>query len=385
MRIVDVCAFYTPSGGGVKTYVERKLTAATAAGHEMIVLAPGEDHAIERRAGGGIVATIPSPRLPLDRRYRYFNDEPALHAVLDRWEPDCVEVSSPWASAAMVARWRGPAVRSLVMHADPLAAYAYRWFGGIATTATIDRGFDRFWAHLRRIDGAMDHVVSASADLSQRLATGGLKRVVTIPMGVEPGVFSPHLRDEPLRRDMLARCGLPPSATLLLGVGRYSTEKRWAMVIEAVLAAGADVPVGLILVGDGRNRRALAARAVGSPHVVIGGPVGDRGTLARMMASVDAVVHGCEAETFCMAAAEAAASGAILIAPDRGGAADHAMASGGIRYRSADADALRHAIVAVASTRPVPVGASGPVRTMDSHFTELFDRYREPSRRRLAA
>jgi len=43
MRIVDVCAFYTPAGGGVRTYVERKLKAAPAAGHEMIILAPGRD------------------------------------------------------------------------------------------------------------------------------------------------------------------------------------------------------------------------------------------------------------------------------------------------------------------------------------------------------
>jgi alpha-1,6-mannosyltransferase len=32
MRIVDVCAFYTPEGGGVRTYVERKLAAAPRAG-----------------------------------------------------------------------------------------------------------------------------------------------------------------------------------------------------------------------------------------------------------------------------------------------------------------------------------------------------------------
>ena len=36
MRIVDVCAFYAPRGGGVKTYVERKLQAGAAAGHEII-------------------------------------------------------------------------------------------------------------------------------------------------------------------------------------------------------------------------------------------------------------------------------------------------------------------------------------------------------------
>ena len=39
----------------------------------------------------------------------------------------------------MVARWPGSAPRSLVMHADPLSAYAYRWFGRVASIATIDR------------------------------------------------------------------------------------------------------------------------------------------------------------------------------------------------------------------------------------------------------
>ena len=35
----------------------------------------------------------------------------------------------------MVGRWQGAASRSLVMHADPLAAYAYRWLGGFAPIA----------------------------------------------------------------------------------------------------------------------------------------------------------------------------------------------------------------------------------------------------------
>ncbi|NWP89654.1 glycosyltransferase family 1 protein, partial [Escherichia coli] len=78
----------------------------------------------------------------LDRRYRYFDDEKALHRALDRWRPDFVEASSPWGSASMVARWDGAAPRALVMHADPLSAYAYRWFGQVASIETIDRGFD---------------------------------------------------------------------------------------------------------------------------------------------------------------------------------------------------------------------------------------------------
>src|SRR4051812_14313879 len=139
MRIIDVSAFYTPAGGGVRTYVEAKFKAATRLGHEMIVVAPGSDHDVIERDAGAILITIPSPRLPVDRRYRYFNDEAALHRVLDAWQPDHVEASSPWSSATMVGRWQGPASRSLVMHADPLAAYAYRWLGGVVSIERIHR------------------------------------------------------------------------------------------------------------------------------------------------------------------------------------------------------------------------------------------------------
>ena len=76
-----------------------------------------------------------------------------------------------------------------------------------------------------------------------------------------------------------------------------------------------------------RIERETAARQ-GNPHVRLLEPTTDRPALARMMASADALIHGCEAETFCFVAAEALASGLPLIAPDRGGAADLARAGG---------------------------------------------------------
>ena len=107
MRIVDICAFYTPAGGGVKTYVERKLAAARPGVEEVIIVAPGRDNAVVQRSNGGQIETIAAPHFPLDRRYHYFSDESALHALLDRLQPDVIEVSSPWASPVMVARWPG--------------------------------------------------------------------------------------------------------------------------------------------------------------------------------------------------------------------------------------------------------------------------------------
>ena len=380
MRVVDVCAFYCPSGGGVKTYVERKLHAGAAAGHEVIILAPSDSEQVMEASGGGRIVMMPARRFPLDRRYSYFDDESSLHAMLDRLQPDLVEASSPWASAGMVARWQGRAPRALIMHADPLSAYAYRWFGQILRRETIDRGFDWFWRHLRRLDESFDLVVSASDSLSQRLTSGGLQRVATLPMGVEPGCFSPARRNEALRARLLERCGLSPDATLLLGVGRHAPEKRWPMVIEAVTSAGYVSPVGLVLVGDGRDRSRVRRAAANNPHIQLLAPMYDRAMLAELLASADALVHGCEAETFCMVAAEARASGLPVIVPDEGGASDQARSGGGLLYRARQGDSLAATIRDFIAADPKAQRrqasrAAASVMTMDEHFDRLFQAY----------
>ena len=67
MKIVDVCAFFTPHGGGVKTYVEQKLAIGPQLGHDITILAPGDCHAVIEKGPGARIVTIPNPRFPLDR------------------------------------------------------------------------------------------------------------------------------------------------------------------------------------------------------------------------------------------------------------------------------------------------------------------------------
>jgi alpha-1,6-mannosyltransferase len=81
MKIVDVCAFYSPQGGGVKTYIDRKLIAGPAAGHEIVVIAPGSENRIEARGPNARIIFLEQPTFPLDRKYHYFRDEVALHAT----------------------------------------------------------------------------------------------------------------------------------------------------------------------------------------------------------------------------------------------------------------------------------------------------------------
>lgn len=391
MRIVDVCAFYTPTGGGVRTYIDRKLAAGPAMGHDITIVAPGAESRVEVRGPGARIVWLENPLFPFDRNYRYFADEGVLHRAITAAAPDLVEASSPWRSASMVARWPGQVPRSLFMHSDPLAAFAYRWFEGVASPAIVDKGFDWYWRHLLRLDAQFGMIVSACASLTDRLAGGGLNHVVTNPMGIDPRVFSAGLRDEALRTELLARCGLGPEATLLLGVGRHAPEKRWRMIVEAVMSAAYARPIGLVMVGSGRDSGKIRRTMGGNPHIHLADRTSDRAEIARFMASADALIHGSESETFCLVAAEARASGLPLITPDRGAAADHARASNGMTFASGDAASAAAAIARFVDLRAagaLPPPPVEPVRTMDDHFVALFAAFatmvaaaREPERR----
>jgi alpha-1,6-mannosyltransferase len=372
MKIVDVSAFYAPRGGGVRTYVDHKLRIGGDHGHEIVIIAPGRWDHVKHRPNGGRIIHLASPTLPLDKRHRYFAGAAAVHAVLDAERPDMIEASSPWRTASIVADWREDAPRALIMHADPLAAYPYRWFGGVAGRDAIDRQFQWFWNHLRRAAAGFDMVVCANEHFSGRLRRGSVPGVRTIAMGVESGLFSPERRNEAVRRDLLGRCALGPDATLLVGIGRHSAEKRWPM--------GLHRPAALVLIGAGRDQPKIMRHIAGNPHIHLLAPIADRATLATVMASADTLVHGCEAETFGLVVAEAAASGLPLIVPTEGGEADLALPACAELYEPSDPSAAAEAILRMlrrdrSVLRQAAVASAHGARTMDTHFEELFAAY----------
>jgi alpha-1,6-mannosyltransferase len=382
MKIIDVCAFYTPQGGGVKTYIDRKLKIGAALGQDVVIIVPSARNHIEYHPEGGRIIHIASPQLVVDRRYRYFEGADAVHSILDAEQPDMIEASSPWRTASIVASWGGDAPRALIMHADPLASYAYRWFGKISSRKTIDRSFDLFWRHLRRMGVRFDRIISANENLSSRLRAGGVLGVRTVPMGVDPGIFSPDHRNISIRRELLARCGLGEQAKLLLGVGRHSAEKRWPLVIDACIAAGQNIPVGLVLIGDGRDRAKLVRHIDHNPHVHLLAPITDRAVLAEVLASADALIHGCESETFGLVAAEAAASGLPLIVPDEGGASDLVSSERGETYAAGAVTSAAAAIERLLARDPERLAAktrefAASAPTIDAHFKTLFEIYRQ--------
>ena len=100
MRVVDVNEFYSPTGGGVRTYVDRKMGIMADMGHELIVVAPGKEDRVEERPGGGRIIYLKSPGMAFDRNYGLFWDERAIHT--------CSTISiRTWSNAARRGGRRG--------------------------------------------------------------------------------------------------------------------------------------------------------------------------------------------------------------------------------------------------------------------------------------
>jgi alpha-1,6-mannosyltransferase len=325
---------------------------------------------------------VASPKLIFDGRYRYFKSAGPVHDILNVEQPEIVEASSPWRTANIVADWKGTARKALFMHADPMATYAYRWFGQMAPRDSIDRTFAPYLNHLRRAAAKFDTVVCCNPDLAGRLRHAGISNVTMIPLGIEPNRFSPRLRSAELRAEMLAKCHLPEDARLLVSIGRLSAEKRLPMVIEAVSVASARQRLGLVIVGEGRDRPMVLKAIGGNPHIRLIDGVQDRALLAQMMASADGLIHGCESETFGIVVAEAASSGVPLILPDEGGAVTFADPSCSVSYRAGNPTALVRALDQFLDRDPTELLAAAARRSdqvfcINDHFDSLIDTYQQ--------
>jgi alpha-1,6-mannosyltransferase len=151
-------------------------------------------------------------------------------------------------------------------------------------------------------------------------------------------------------------------------------------VIDAVEAAGANMPVGLIMLGDGVERARLEKRIADSPHIRMFRPVYERVQFSRIVASCDALIHGSDAEPFGLVASEALASGLPLIVPDEGGCAELAEAPFAETYRARDARSAAAAIRRLFAREPAILRAASrhaasKVRTDRDHAVELMDYY----------
>ena len=382
MKIIDIAEFYSDQGGGVKTYINQKLIAGSAMGHEIVVLAPGKKAGEEERHGGRVI-WVPGPKLPVDPRYYILWREKMVHEILDREKPDVVEGSSPWTGGWFAARWKGDAVKTFIFHQDPVAVYPHTFLGRLMSYTRVDKLFKFYWSYLENLSKRFDATIVSGKWLADRLSKFHIKNPVAVPFGIDKSLSRPDRRKSEIRKNLLEQLGLPEDATLLMGISRHHPEKRLGTIFEGFRLASQEKKMGLVIFGDGPFRWVIKRQARGIKHLKLMGFTSDREQLADTLSSADYFVHGSAAETYGLVVAEAICSGLPVIVPAYGGAGDLADSEYSEVYEPGDASDLSKAILRMLQRdREKMVAAcaeasKSTIGTMDDHFQMLFKAYQD--------
>lgn len=301
MRIVRIANFVTERSGGLRTALRELGAGYVAAGHDAVLVMPGEHYTDERTAQGRVI-TLPAPEVPGMGGYRVLLDRRRVAAVLDGLRPDRIEVSDR-STLRWVGAWAQRAgVPSMMVSHESLDGL-FRLFGPAASRRVADRMNARTAA-------SHTTVVCTTGWAAAEFARIGAGNVVRVPLGVDLDRFSPARHDLEMRRRWAG-----PDDLLLLHCGRLSVEKRPRRSLNALAALRqAGVPAVLAVAGSGPLRSALQSEAAdrGLPVRFLG-HLGDPDELAVLLATADVALAPGPVETFGLAALEALASGTPVV------------------------------------------------------------------------
>jgi glycosyltransferase involved in cell wall biosynthesis len=298
-------------------FLLRWAQALAAAGVDVGVVAPHDAGLPDRHVVGGIPVRLARYAPEAAERLAYRGE---MHQLAR------TPVGPPLVAGLLVGMAR--TVRAQVAAGRPDVVHVHWWVPGAVVTglARVDvptvltvHGTDvallehrpRMAALARWALARVDRVEAVSADLADRLeaATGRRADAVNpMPADLQPAPGA------------VAEGADGRAVPTVLAAGRMVPEKGFADLIAA--AALLDMPVRLVIAGDGPERAALAEQAL-----LLGVDLALPGALApaalcRAYAQADVVVQASHREGLGLVAAEAVAAGTPVVATDSGGVRD---------------------------------------------------------------
>ena len=227
LHLVDTTMFWSPTGGGVRRYLQTK--------HAWLAGQADWRHsiAVPRVAGSSATAAaLPSWPLPASGGYRLPVDRRGIERVLVGLRPDLIEAGDPY----RVAWGALDAARRLDI---PALAYCHSNIVAMARLAAGPR-FGRAAAaiarrYARHVYRGFDLVLAPSRSIAAQLQDWGVARVACQPLGVDSAVFHPRARDAAWREQR----GWSTVTRLLVYAGRFAPEKHLDVLAAAVERLGA--------------------------------------------------------------------------------------------------------------------------------------------------
>ncbi len=322
MRILDVNSSYSPTGGGIRKYHDRKLEYFAAAKDDVAALAvPGTCDSLAEVSGSRVYSLRSIPLFVPG--YRMIVDSGGLCSVINDFRPDIMEVGSPYILPRLARAAAGSLRLPIVgfYHTDFPDSYVLPYAEKILPSFLTRRLHALALRHVQRTFGAMTAVFAASRCMLQKLSDLGLRRLFHTPLGVDTDTFGPHARSEEFRRSL----GVSSGGILLLYLARLHWEKGLDTLMEAYPLFRDPARIKLVIGGRGPHDRMVDDFIGRWPEVARLPYQGSVRDVAKVMASSDIFLALGKYETFGLAGLEAISCGTLPVFPDRGASAEMAM------------------------------------------------------------
>src|SRR5579863_3928331 len=227
MRIVRVANYVAPHSGGLRTSLRELGAGYLAAGHDPVLIIPGESDSDEQTPQGRVI-TLGGPRLPFTGGYRALLRKRRVAALLGELRPDTLEVSD-----RTTLRWTGRWARE---HGVPAAMISHESLTALMRLAVP--GLDlpvlsRWGATLALVDAvnrrtvrAYQRVICTTAWAAAEFERIGAANLERAPLGVDLATFATRRPGFDQQSQRVRDGYAAPGETLLVHAGRLSPEKK---------------------------------------------------------------------------------------------------------------------------------------------------------------
>ncbi|KAA1172042.1 glycosyltransferase family 1 protein [Marinobacter salinexigens] len=315
-HITIVSETFPPEINGVANTLRHLCQGLMQRGHKVTVVRPRQRHESKGEVADAgdalftrehVVTGLPLPGYA-DLRFGLSTGS-ALKRLWRTDRPDAIYVATqgPLGIAAVSAARKAGIPVSSGFHTN---FHQYSRYYGVGILEKLLCSYGR-WFHNRTAI-----TLVPTRKMQQVTAMMGIKPTGLWSRGVDCGRFTPHKRDEELRK----KWGLEGNDRAVLYVGRLASEKNLRMAVACYeRIRGLHPQAKFVLVGDGPLRRQLVEK---HPDYIFCGT--QRGEdLARHYASGDLFLFPSKTDTFGNVVLEAMASGLAVVAYDDAAASEH--------------------------------------------------------------
>ncbi len=312
MKICDLTQSYTPTSGGIRTYIDEKSKHITQyTNFEHVLIIPGKEDTISKR-GATTQYTIKAALVPHAEPYRFTFRMDRVFRILQKEKPDIIELGSGYVMpfAAFFYKLLNPScILSGFYHTDYPGAYVYPYLEKRFPHWIVKIGLKLAQGYARFIYNRCNITFAPSATIKQTLLKMKIKNVRNVSLGVDIDQFNPRKRDDKWRKEL----GLSGPDQLLIYAGRFDSEKRIKVLLDAFIAISHQFNGKFALIGEGPLKSLILSYSKSNPQIILLPYETSKDRLAVILASADIYVTAGPHETFGLSILEAQACGLPVV------------------------------------------------------------------------